>query len=55
MYDDFFVKLNIRRSPFSNAVNRRFEKIDDFLAYIGGFLATLFTGIGFGLGVFKKV
>lgn len=52
--DFYYVKVNIRRSAFSNDVIRKYEKIDDLLAYLGGFVATLIASIGAGLAFIKK-
>lgn len=49
-----FIEINIRRSPFSHKVERFYEQIDEFLAYLGGFIATLIGIFGGGLSFFKK-
>ena len=48
-----FVDVYFRRSPFSTRVYRSFEKIDEFLSYLGGFIASLIAGVGSILALIK--
>ena len=51
---DALAEFNIRRSPFTIIAERRVEKIDEFLAYLGGLLSSFLLAIGFLIYRFKE-
>lgn len=36
--DDTYAAVYLRRSPFTEIINRKFEKLGELLAYLGGFM-----------------
>jgi len=42
-----YVQFYLRKSSFSHTIEKKVEKFDEFLAYIGGFVASLIAIVGF--------
>jgi hypothetical protein len=41
VYEDTYVTVNFRKSPQLAFYNRTFQKIDEFLSYVGGLIGTV--------------
>ncbi|CAK58154.1 unnamed protein product (macronuclear) [Paramecium tetraurelia] len=53
--DQNYAIVYLRRSQFSEYVNRRYMKIDELLAFLGGFLQIMITGFGIFIMYYNKL
>ncbi|CAD8179145.1 unnamed protein product [Paramecium pentaurelia] len=53
--DRNYAIVYLRRSQFSEYINRRFMKIDELLAFLGGFLQIMITGFGVFIMYYNKL
>ncbi|CAD8202414.1 unnamed protein product [Paramecium octaurelia] len=53
--DDNYAIIYLRRSQFTEIVNRRYTQIGELLSYLGGFLQIMITGLGIFIMYYNKV
>ncbi|CAD8111545.1 unnamed protein product [Paramecium sonneborni] len=53
--DDKYAIIYLRRSQFTEIVNRRFTQIGELLSYLGGFLQIMITGLGIFIIYYNKI
>ncbi|CAD8093863.1 unnamed protein product [Paramecium primaurelia] len=52
--DDNYAIVYLRRSPFTEIVNRRFQKIGELLSYLGGFMQIMKVLFGFLIAFYNR-
>ncbi|CAD8200037.1 unnamed protein product [Paramecium pentaurelia] len=53
--DDNYAIIYLRRSQFTEIVNRRYTQIGELLSYLGGFLQIMITGLGIFIMYYNKI
>ncbi|CAD8107862.1 unnamed protein product [Paramecium primaurelia] len=53
--DNNYAVIYLRRSQFTEIVNRRFIQIGELLSYLGGFLQIMITGLGIFIIYYNKI
>ncbi|CAD8200047.1 unnamed protein product [Paramecium pentaurelia] len=53
--DENYAIAYLRRSQFSEFINRRYIKIDELLSFLGGFLQIMITGFGIFIMYYNKL
>ncbi len=52
--DKSYATFYLRRSFYTLYTNRVYQKLDDILSYLGGFLNIVVLGIGLGVTIYNK-
>ncbi|CAD8070776.1 unnamed protein product [Paramecium sonneborni] len=52
--DDNYAIVYLRRSPFTEIVNRRFQKLGELLSYLGGFMQIMKVLFGFVIAFYNR-
>ena len=52
--DTIFATLYLRRSPFTEIINRNYQKVGDLLSYLGGFMQILKVIFGFFIAFYNR-
>ncbi|CAD8141300.1 unnamed protein product [Paramecium octaurelia] len=52
--DKQYIALYFRRSPYTKYITRQFQKVDDLLSYLGGFVNIVVVFLGFFVGFYNK-
>ncbi|CAD8200362.1 unnamed protein product [Paramecium pentaurelia] len=52
--DTNFATLYLRRSPFTEIINRNYQKVGDLLSYLGGFMQILKVIFGFFIAFYNR-
>ncbi|CAD8109349.1 unnamed protein product [Paramecium sonneborni] len=52
--DDSFAVVYLRRSPFTETINRKFQKLGELLSYLGGFMQIMKLIFGFAIAFYNR-
>ncbi|CAD8116549.1 unnamed protein product [Paramecium sonneborni] len=52
--DDNYAIVYLRRSPFTETINRKFQKIGELLSYLGGFMQIMKLLFGFAIAFYNR-
>ncbi|CAD8060136.1 unnamed protein product [Paramecium sonneborni] len=52
--DKQYIALYFRRSPYTKYITRKFQKVDDLLSYLGGFVNIVVVFLGFFVAFYNK-
>ncbi|CAD8143459.1 unnamed protein product [Paramecium octaurelia] len=52
--DKQYIALYFRRSPYTKYITRQFQKVDDLLSYLGGFVNIVVVFLGFFVAFYNK-
>lgn len=52
--DDNYATVYMRRSPFTEIIKRKFQKLGELLSYLGGFMQIMRIAFGFIIAFYNK-